>query len=94
MLIPCVSKVVADAFESALLRTAMQELKGQKKAKQELLERHQSHLEALAQHEDLLSKSLDSAKDTAKSKPLFDAMRRTRRRNKAVDVDEHYSKIV
>jgi len=70
-----------------------QELKGQKKAKLELLERHQSQLEALTQQENLLSKSLDSAMDTAKAKTLVDVKRRTRRRNKAVDVDEEYCEL-
>jgi len=70
--------------------TYNKELKGQKKAKLELLERHQSQLEALTQQENLLSKSLDSAMDTAKAKTLVDVKRRTRRRNKAVDVDEEY----
>ena len=70
-----------------------QELKGQKKAKLELLERHQSQLEALAQQENLLSKSLDSAMDSAKVKTLIDAKRRTRRRSKAVDVDEDYCEL-
>ena len=72
---------------------AAQELEGQKKAKLELLERHQSQLDALTRQETLLSKSLDSAIDTAKGKTLIDAKRRTRRRNTAVDLDEEYCEL-
>jgi hypothetical protein len=66
----------------------LQELQGQKKAKLENLERERSQLEAmgLSPQKDVLSKSIDTVRET-----IIDPKRRTRRRGKAADWDEFYS---
>jgi len=69
-----------------------QELKMQKLAKMQLLERHKDELQAMniaSPHEDVLSKSLDSAMETTK-RGIIDSKRRTRRRGVAVDFDDSY----